>query len=317
MTDDRVSTLLSRKAMLDTLRHPALEFEKLTTSWAKESQIDSVGLAIYPVRAVSLLEAFVRERVRTIVNHSKVYADRARPLLQNFRSDYSFIIEIAHQTITFGDIVAHAIPVSSLTNIITAFEQLSNRNLPQELSKAIDRWAVEIRGSPPVPIIANFDSNAAAISQIFSLRHRICHEAASLSSIEKNDMSGCLLSVSQFVNATSWFWTELLQGNVPLTQTGMNIEAIGRANEARSDMQAILQELQLLLRNYPRDLRLLAAAQHAWERYESLQSYGAHDPQGGGTIGPLIRANESFVLTQERIQRLKSHIAFSGLWALP
>lgn len=317
MADDRVITVKSRKATLDEARHSKYKFSGILRSWAKESQTDSVGLTAFPVRAVALLEVFVRERVRTIVNHSKIYADRAVPLLQNFKSDYSFIIEVSHQTITFGDIVAHAVTVSSLTNVISIFERLSDANLSQELPKVIDRWEVEINRSMHKPIINDFDETAAEVGKIFDLRHRVCHEGVDLSKNEVDSMSRSLQAVADFVNALDWFLTELLYGKVPLTQTDMNLEAIARANEVTAEMKGVLDRLNYLLQNQPRALRLIAATQHAWERYKSLQVYCAHDPEGGGTIGPLIRASESIVLTEERIKRLNSHIAFSGLLALP
>jgi len=146
---------------------------------------------------------------------------------------------------------------------------------------------------------------APTFSRLFDLRHAACHEAPAPAALQFDLMLPQLLAARDFVHAMEEVLTFKLFGKVPLTQTAMNLEAGRRFDLAQTDMDKALNEFRRPGADNSRGLKLLNSTQHAWERYRHLQCIFAFDPEGGGSIGPMIRSAEAEILTIERTNDLR------------
>ena len=284
------------------------ELETLRGDYLKRQ--NSLGFVpdIYPVRAVSILEVFTRGWVTQVANHSPTFAERAIPAVQNFKPDYSLLLSISGKSITFGDIVGFAVPVNRLEQIISIFSTLCGKDIVPLLKTVVDRRETEIHGKPARPIIAHYDVTAASISALFEIRHVICHEAPSPRALDFTKLGEMLDGAVDFAKALAEILVFELYGKVPLTQADMNQAAHAEYKIAEDKLMVVLDKLREQYKEHPRRLKLLNTSQRVWERYIRLQALFRHDPVGGGTIGPTLRASEMESLTDERRERLEGFV---------
>src|SRR5262249_18729365 len=250
---------------------------------------------------------FTRSWVCTTVNSSTSFAERGIALLQNTKPDYKLVLSITNEVVTFGDIVAHTVPVSSLQHVLSIFATLCAKDMPPLLRCAVDRWKTEVEGEPTRPIIGDYDAVCSDCTKLFELRHIVCHEVPPLSARNSlfANMGALLKSLACLIHALEEVLTQEVFGKVPVTQTDMNLAAIKEYEKTRDEMNSLLARLREKHKTATRQLKLLRVTQSAWERYRDLQATFRHDPVGGGSIGPMLRAHEARELTEERIQRLR------------
>lgn len=300
-----VDQIQQRKAILDSARfNEVFEFSSLLSD-CRTAAMSGSDLDIYVVRSIAKFEIFTRSWVRQIVDNSKEFAKRSIPLVQNIKVDYQLLLEASHKLITFGDLVAHAIPFSRLEHVMNVFQTLCDIKLNDVIPEVVDPWIRQTSGVQQV-IVKDYKQACTDIATLFSLRHKVCHEGAS--PIESVDVAGCLKSLSDFTNALSWYLSEILYGEILLTQTPMNIAAIEKYQFADARMQEVLEQLRQKCDGNDRQQKLLTVTQSAWKRFCNLQATFRHDPQGGGSIGPLLRASEAEQLTIERTNHLLRYV---------
>src|SRR5271157_2506975 len=75
-----------------------------------------------PIRLATIIEVYVRETVREVVDTSQIYLDRAEPLLKNAKLDFLVAKHLHGQRITMGDVVAHSLSVTDLEHVISIHE---------------------------------------------------------------------------------------------------------------------------------------------------------------------------------------------------
>jgi hypothetical protein len=124
-----------------------------------------------------LLEVFTRGNIAELIDHGAEYANRAIELSKNLKMDFALVQGVQGRAITLGDIVAHSVSINSFGQMLGHFETLLDKKpLRTLLAGAVDRWTVEIKKEPPVPIIADFDALAHSLTRLFEVRHIVCHE---------------------------------------------------------------------------------------------------------------------------------------------
>lgn len=263
-------------------------------------------LDIFPVRAVSRAEVNCRKLVRDVVGHSHQYAERAVPLLANSRVDYTLLISVSADEVTFSDIVAHTVSFSMLSDSFRVFEQLLDAKLSDELIHVTDEDGFAPQAGEE-PIINDFGRICADTEAIYSLRHRICHENLDPRADDLRGIVPKLLSFTRFYAALSGFVIRRLHPNLPRTQLEMNLQAGQGLKEAREEMHRYIDSFRDRYKDWPDEIARFDAAQSAWEKFVEAQQILRHDPNGGGSIGPFLRALEAEELTKERIKHLRRY----------
>jgi uncharacterized protein YecT (DUF1311 family) len=312
-----VSLITQRKGTWDA-RHQYAHYscEALKSEWDRNRALPEFVGDIYPVRAISLFEVFTRSWVRAIVEGSTAFAERAIPLIQTAKPDYRLVISITNKIVTFGDIVAHTVPVSNLEHVVSVFETLCDKKMPALLRVAVDRWETEVENKPATPIIDDYDVVCANVSKLFELRHMVCHEVPKLGSGSSMfaDVGIQLKALTVLMHAFEEVLTNELFGKPPLTQSAMNERASKDYEEENLKMNVVLGALRDRYGSDARRLKLLNTAQSAWERYRKLQAIVQHDPIGEGSIGPMMRSFEAMEITKERTERLRVFLNAEDGW---
>jgi uncharacterized protein YecT (DUF1311 family) len=274
--------------------------EDLARTWEKISADVEVADFI-PVRLCTIIEVYVRETVREVVDSSATYLDRAEPLLKNAKFDFLIAKQLHGQRVTMGDIVANSVSVSDLEHIINIYETL----LPgyrSALPTVRERWIEDQDADRRVPIIEDVAQLLACIKRLFQVRHIVTHEMPYSAPYSIENIPEFLASAGKFLSATDWFLTGELRGEVPQTQASMNELAYEQLNSETAAMEQALVEIR---ERGEADNDLLKASQDAWTAYAKADANLHASLVGGGSMQPMVRAIQMTELTRARITSLR------------
>ena len=169
--------------------------------------------------------------------------------------------------------------------------------------------AVEIEKKMPVPILGDKKSWYPVLEDMFAERHMVAHEASQRQVITLSKATGFVDLVIKFLKASYELFSNALHPNYPLTQTDMNIAAGESYSATRDELQQLINRVERRInRQHPnsndRELQLFRECNTTFEAYRNAEMTFIHDPAGGGTIGPLIRAGHGEFLIRQRIRLL-------------
>lgn len=303
---ERLEQIIRGRALLERRDIPVsqhYEFQRLVEE-SESAQLSGAALDVYPVRAVSRSEVLCRRLVREIVDHSRANAVRSIALISELKPDYNMLLSVADDEFTFGDVVASSVSVSNLVHIHQIFETLLDIKLSVELVKVRNEYGF-VPLDDEEPLISDRKQVWADVQAVYTIRHRVCHEALNPSSQDFQGLAAKLKSFKSFFDALSGFVAQALDPDIPRTQLEMNVRAGQRLREAREEMQRYIALINDRYRDWPEELRAFKEAQNAWETFVSKQEILRHNPQGGGSIGPYLRALEAEDLTLERVDHLR------------
>jgi uncharacterized protein YecT (DUF1311 family) len=278
------------------------ELEDLRRSWDKSRETQSDTLQdFFPVRLVTLVEVFVREWLRKIVDAGDPYLQRAESLTRNVKLDFAFLAALQGRHITVGDLVAHAISLSDLPQLLRAFDTLLNDQFTKQISIVHDRYGVEVEGGEPAPIVKDVAATFQAVSRLFQVRHILVHELPSHKPYTSGELNEFFDAVTELLTAADEILAFKLQGPIPLTQVGMNIAAGDKLVAVEESLRRTLDEVRS---NADVDPKLLDASQAAWEKFVQSECSLHANLVAGGSMEPMVYAGRKNDLTKERIAQL-------------
>ncbi len=293
--------------------------KSLQWKWSKSKGHAERTPDFYIIRAVTILEVFARRNIASLIDHAEEYTQRAVELSKHFKMDFALVRHIQGRAITLGDIVGHSVPVNSYGQIIGHFETILGKQLRPLLTQAIDRFGVEREGKPRESIIRDYDKLAQYLTELFEVRHVLCHELLSKPVYVEDTIDEFLDHAIQFTKALEEVLTFEQFGLMPLTQTDMNIQARDDLLKAEEQMSAILAQLRshVTENDHAADLPLpgkwedtwascLDDAQTKWHSYRNAQCEFETYLNRGGTIRSMIWGKTAEKLTKDRIAELQA-----------
>lgn len=303
---DRVAEILEIKRRGQ--RHAGVHYDlrNLRKRWSEFPQKNLETAAFFPIRAVTLIEVFTRAWIATFVDFGKPYVERAIAFAKNVKPDYGLIGEIQGRTITLGDILAHSVSLNSFGQLAGVFETLMQERFVPRIAKAIDRWEVEMKGNPAMPIISEPESMAGALDRLFSVRHILVHEYPKHPVYAVEDISVMLGAAADFAFATHETCTEILYGKVPLTNAGMQAAAAEEWHRLDEELSRVFAQISAEQDDEGR--RLLNDAQSSWASYREAQCAFRADSTRGGTLAGLLWLREARDLTEARLKQMKWYL---------
>ncbi|HUG37504.1 MAG TPA: hypothetical protein VML54_11170, partial [Candidatus Limnocylindrales bacterium] len=155
----------------------------------------------FPVALIAAMEGYFRAAVKDLVDAGEPFVSNADRPASNMRLDFSMIRAVHGKSVTIGELVAHAIPLSRLEHIEAAISSLLGGPFLPRLRTTIDRWAHEVEGKPATPMLRDPERVFADVARTFELRHIVCHELASSYVIEYDEVSRCFESCVQLLRA--------------------------------------------------------------------------------------------------------------------
>jgi uncharacterized protein YecT (DUF1311 family) len=319
-TRDRAGEILEVKER-NPRRHRfgSYNLQNLKKQWTNARTEKACTPDFYIIRAVTLLEVFIRGNVAELTDHGTEYAKRAVEFAKLSKMEFGLVEGIQGRVITLGDIVGHNIPVNSFSQILACFEALLDKPVRPLLAAAVDRWATELKKEPATPIIADFDALARSLTRLFEVRHIICHETPGKSAYEAKEIDDFLDFAIQFTKTLEEVLTFERFGLVPLTQVAMSIDAHDRLKRKEDELKELFSRVRERVKDTDENIvrriaqttdsnwtQCLDDTQEKWFSYRNSQCEFETYLSRGGTIRPVLWAGEAMRLTEIRIGELSA-----------
>lgn len=291
--------------------HISAEWDVSTLQRASEvAGSAALGLSDFvPIRLATCIEKAIRASIREAVDHGEPYRSRGFAVAskQTPKIIMEAVAAVADGSVTIGQIVAHGVSTSRVSEIIGSLQALFGDQLRDDLARATTRW-IEPEHHQPKPIIADINGLMRGIERILEVRHIVVHEAPLHSPYSHAEIPSFFAHTQQFVTALGWLVVERLFDRVPYTQREMNAAA-GNA------LQAALDDLAKARREkYPKPTPARQAIEKAWDEFAETAAKdqaGYNDAGQPGTIAPLLWAKEMEELTRWRTEHIRSRKALS------
>lgn len=263
-----------------------------------------IVLKLIPILAVTSIEVMTRSLSAKLIDQGSPYIDRAENIFKrlDFKADFKTIVALQGKDITIGDILSHLINISKIDDVGYIMTTLLGCDYFSALSAVRDRFDIEVHGTPSEPILGDRSNWYATINEIFLFRHIIAHETSQYDLISIEKARTFAVVSEQFLRASWELVANTLEPNYPLTQTDMNIAAAERFTKEDGHLKSLIKEIEQQLESNPQELSLFRDAQSKWELFREAQAIFRHNPEGGGSIGPMLRALEAHSLTIDRIK---------------
>lgn len=253
-----------------------------------------------PVRLVTALEVFTREHVAELVDHGDPYIHRARELTVDFKFDFDLTRALIGKSISFGELMSHAIPLNGVADLDKVFKTLTEKPLTLLLNGVHDRVHVQINEDPPAPIVADVDEMKSTLNLLFEVRHVLVHEMPETRPFTDDLLKQFARASFEFTQAIDQVISSLLYGDYPLTQIEINQRASERAKDSQKELDALLDRV-----NPGRVDERLKTAQAVWASYAENEatflSRMDMERHERGSIAPSIYWAVADQLTKERI----------------
>jgi hypothetical protein len=270
----------------------------------KEHDKSKVELTRYfPVALIACVEGYFRIAIKDLIDSGEPFLTNAEKPASSIKLDFTVLRAVHGKAITVGELVAHGVSLSRLEHIENVLSNLLGFGFLQTLRSTTDRWAHEVRGEPPKPILSNPDEVFANVARTFELRHIICHEIASAYEIDTDEVGRCFESCVSFLRSADELLSETLHPGAPLTQTDMNIAAGESLAEKKATLATAVAELRSRLQ--PQELVAFDESQSSWQSYcDAWSDFVAGERTSSGTIWPLIYAGAAESVVVKRIEEL-------------
>ncbi len=116
------------------------------------------------------------------------------------------------------------------------------------------------------------------------------------------ELSEYVVLAETFLNATDWYITGQLKGDVPRTQMTMNMLASGDLEVAQVEMKRVLDAIG---QQGDTDAELIDTSQEAWINYARAASDLHASVVVGGSMYPMVWSNQMAELTRARTKSLQ------------
>lgn len=277
------------------------ELEGIQRLWAEKGETASEFADFVPIRIVTIIEVFIREVIRELVDHGQPYVDRAERLTKGTRIDFVFASHVHSRKLSIGDIVAHSISINNPTQIISYFSILIP-DFTQKLKVSHSRWSEDKESWPLPPIISDYDDTIARLARLFEIRHIVAHELPRRRMYETLEIDGLLAAAIEFLGSTDWVIVQSTRGELRRTQSAMNSHAGGELHDLDEEMIALMARLR---ERDDLNREVLLESQRAWEIFAEREADLHASLVEGGSMYPMIWASAKADVTRERIKALK------------
>lgn len=324
MARDRATEILEVKGRDRFGRsYASIDLQQLRSKWDRYKVQEACTPDFFIIRAVTLLEVFIKRNISQLIDHSKDHTERAVGIAKQIKLEFELVRHIQDRAITLGDIVAHSISLNSFDQIIKPFDVLLGKDLVPLLKVAVDRYA-SIRSSiPATPIIEDFGNLAARMARLYELRHILCHEVPTKQVYQTAEVSGLLDAAERFSKALQEVVTFERFGLVPLDQTSMNIAAAKELKASEDQLAELftlihsrvddqgktmfqVQDFRAPKQSVSEWIKMLEESQEKWLAYRNLFIEFTTYQNLGGTIHSALWASQAKTMTEKRTSELRS-----------
>lgn len=148
-------------------------FETLKESKELKSERNEL-MRYFPIALVALIQGFFRNAIKELINNNDEYKINAS---QKIDAQFSIhaVVAIEKQELTIGEIISNTIPLSSLDNIYSTLNTITDKTFPRYLKTyKLKCPGCKSEYTPEEMIPALFED----LSELFSCRNILAHETA-------------------------------------------------------------------------------------------------------------------------------------------
>ncbi len=292
---------------------------------------DNSQLSLFLVGIVTCLEVATRKAIQRLVDKGTPYVERIDKFKDFLKIDLNVTKALHDKKVSFGELVSHLLPVNNVENIISHLEVLLDvscsetlKNLrhfqepdlseyfeDEESNENVIKLNEEENELPSLMIddVNNLISN---LSQMFSKRHIIIHEANFETVSSKEDLEKYFSIAIEFANALNELIEQTINPNMPRHTMYLSVVEFHEAEKIYKEMEQLFEEIYTSASNEQTNLGLserkaLDSAQKAFLQYleaETEFEETSFNP-GTGYMMTYIDAYMKKALCKQRIERLK------------
>jgi uncharacterized protein YecT (DUF1311 family) len=282
-----------------------IQLQALEYALKKAPQLPSEMVRYFPIAMVSSVEAYFRSAIKELIDFGPPFSENAAGFdgAKHIPLDFRTVLAIQRKAITVGDLIGHLLPFKSLEDIDGNMTTIIGESFLEKLNTTQDRWAIEIQGAAPKPIIDNPSEVYRDVKETFRLRHIYCHEIAFPERVDVSLITRCFVNSTLFLKAADQLIWDLVAPKAPLTQSAMNVQAFQDFKKADQQLGQLCANIALYLDD--EEKKEFGAAQEAWAGFRELEANSYANRHGrGGTIWPTLSSNEAHHITRLRIEEL-------------
>lgn len=280
------------------------QLHRLQSDFAERGQEDAILCEFIPLRLATILEVFLREAIRELVDSGEPYLDRAENLTKGTKIDLAFAVFVDQQRLSIGDFAAHAVSVSNVRNFVAALTQLEPEFVAK-LKVAHPRWTEDRANWPLPPLIADYQQNMRNLQRMIDVRNVLAHELPTERVWDFSEIPSFFAATQQFIEACDWVIVELLQDSTPRTQTQMNDDAGLELKELEEQLSSALKRLSEIEGIC---LEKIKSSQDVWLEYANKEAELVASNVEGGSMYSMVWSGAKSALVSDRLEQVESVI---------
>lgn len=277
------------------------ELDNLWTAWIERPQGSNDFENYIPIRIVTIIEVFVREVIRDLVDYDQIYLERAETLSKGAKIDFTILLGLQGRKVSIGDLVAHTVSVNEPSRVI-AYMCALIPDFVEKIRISHERWIEEEAEWPLLPIIENYDLMMAQLTRLFAVRHIVTHEMPEHPAFQTDEIELFFKAASQFLTATEWVVIEIQSNAIPRSQAAMNFKA---GEDMRAAEEKMAELVKIIEARVDVDSDLFRESQNAWVAYAKKEADLRASAVTGGSMYPMIWAGAMREETLRRLETLK------------
>jgi uncharacterized protein YecT (DUF1311 family) len=310
MPRDRIAELLTMKMRAGGKykRCPSYQdMAHLRSSWSANSQGFSDLPIWVPVRAVTLLEVFLRRWLERLIDTGSPYVERAAKLNLNLKFDFPIAKSLQGGVITIGELFAHSVPLSEMTSICATFDKILEGDLFEAIRNTRDRWEEKQSGQQGKPIISDIDAVRASMARLLEVRHILVHEFPLEAPCTDAELLVLVDHAALFLHAADEHFANLIFPDYPMTQSEMNDQATQEHASATEELEKICAQVK----DSTGSEEIYEVQKH-WNAFKEAEAERQAQRHLGGSIRGMLYSLAAGQLTKARTRELKDWIEDPG-----
>ena len=235
------------------------------------------------VSSIAALQTFHRGIIAQIIDYDDKYKERiSSQYKENLSIDIVLRLIQKNEKLTFGELIANALPCNHVVDLISIFNVLLSSekyrfDVKNAISEAVNPSDRRQNVENPRKLIRNIDQLIQNIEETFQYRHIFAHEAAPEISIDKDTCKKLLESINDWLKAIhSILWNEVYI-KVPLTSMEMIEDECEAWKLEKKGLAHILKELKGISHRRG-DFRKIKNNHFEWEKgVNEIIQYGMEE----------------------------------------
>lgn len=269
-------------------------------------------LKYIPIATVSCFEAFFRSIIKEIIDFGAPFRNNLKSFNQtnNMRFDFDIVGAIEKKNFTMGEFVSHILKCNNLEEINLNLTTIIGKDFLSSIKEFQNPTRLQDESTY---FNKNFNQILSDVKRTFELRHIFCHEFATNTIIDRDEIFRCFKNSTLFLQHTNEFVWNLLYPNAPLTQSEMNAKSAEDFQLAEERFLELIEKIKKIAQGNSfvvLNEKLFSTAVDQWKSYRDAWAKSMSFGYNGGTIYSTIYHYALIKITNEKIESLKSDFEF-------